>query len=123
MKVTARARRTGGWWAVDVPEVAGAFTQVRRLDQVAEAAADAVADLTGSDPANIDVAVSPRLDADTAEVVAGTLKASEAAVEAQAVASARMRDAVRVLRQDKHLSTRDVAELLEVSPQRVSQLG
>ena len=30
----AIARRVGGWWAIEVPEVPGAFTQTRRLDQV-----------------------------------------------------------------------------------------
>ena len=32
MKVTAEATRSGGWWAVEVPEVDGAFTQACRLD-------------------------------------------------------------------------------------------
>lgn len=29
----AHAVRSGNWWAIDVPDVPGAFTQVRRLDQ------------------------------------------------------------------------------------------
>jgi hypothetical protein len=43
MKVTAQARRTGDWWAVEVPEVDDVFTQANRLDQVPAMVADAVA--------------------------------------------------------------------------------
>ena len=32
--VTAIAERSDGWWAVDVPELPGLFTQARRLDQI-----------------------------------------------------------------------------------------
>ncbi len=42
MKVTAKAVRDGGWWVVEVPEVDGAFTQARRLDQIPAMVADAV---------------------------------------------------------------------------------
>lgn len=40
--VTAMARRNRDWWAVEVPEVDGAFTQARRLDQVPHMVADTV---------------------------------------------------------------------------------
>lgn len=43
MRVTAAVTRSGRWWAIDVPEVPGVFTQARRLDQVPAMAADAVA--------------------------------------------------------------------------------
>ena len=43
MEVTAVCRRSGNWWAVEIPEVEGAFTQARRLDQVADMAADGAA--------------------------------------------------------------------------------
>ena len=46
-QVTATATRVGSWWAIEVPEVPGAFSQARRLSQVAAMAADAVATLTG----------------------------------------------------------------------------
>ncbi|MEH6797620.1 MAG: hypothetical protein V7694_26225, partial [Rhodococcus sp. (in: high G+C Gram-positive bacteria)] len=42
MKVTAKATRSGQWWAVEVPEVDGAYTQARRLDQIPKMVADAV---------------------------------------------------------------------------------
>jgi predicted RNase H-like HicB family nuclease len=34
MDVTARATRSGTWWAVEVPEIPNLLTQARRLDQV-----------------------------------------------------------------------------------------
>ena len=59
MKVTAKARRAGGWWAVEVPEVPGAFTQARRLEQVAVVAAEAVADLLDMLAIDVEVEVVP----------------------------------------------------------------
>lgn len=122
MKVTARAQRSGGWWAVDVPEVPGVFTQVRRLDQVADQVAAAVATML-EDITAADVEVS--LDAKTAfaQQVEQALLASEEAARAQARASGLMRQVVHGLRTEEALSVRDVATLLGVSHQRVSQLS
>ena len=41
MKVTAKARRSGDWWAIEVPEIPCLFTQAKRLDQVVEMVSDA----------------------------------------------------------------------------------
>lgn len=57
MNVTATVRRSGDWWAIEVPEVAGVFTQAKRLEQVPAMAADAVA-----------VAVAVMLDIDPDQV-------------------------------------------------------
>ena len=38
---TAVCTRSGGWWAVEVPEIPGLFTQARRLDQVEDMVRDA----------------------------------------------------------------------------------
>ncbi len=32
-RYTAEARRSGGWWALSVPELLGVHSQVRRLEQ------------------------------------------------------------------------------------------
>lgn len=63
MRVTALCTRSDGWWAVDVPEVDGAITQARRLDQVPAMVVDAVALLTGEDPTTIEVDVQPEIPA------------------------------------------------------------
>ena len=58
MKVTAACSPVdGGWWFVRVPEVPGALTQVRSIDDAGWMAADAVATLIGMDPQDIDVRV------------------------------------------------------------------
>lgn len=122
MDVTAICERSDGWWAVHVPEVDGAFTQAKRLEQVPAMVADAVSLLTGVPVANINVTVRPMLE----DQLGLTLWADAGFVQAQARAmqdeAARLaRQAVAVLR-EQGLSVRDVAALLKLSPQRVSQL-
>lgn len=119
MKVTAKATRSGGWWAVEVPEVPGAFTQVKRLDQVGAMAADAVATLLDVEASTVEVVLAPATDHDSA--VAAAREASARAAAAQDEASLKVRAAVGVLRADG-LTARDVATLLGISHQRVSQL-
>lgn len=119
MKVTARAQRSDGWWAVEVPEVPGVFTQAKRLEQVPDMVADAVALMTGVE--TVEVSVEPVMDPDTASVVLEALEASAATVAAQQRASRSMRAAVRRL--SAAMPARDVASILHVSHQRVSQLA
>lgn len=122
MKVTAQARRSGGWWAIEVPEAPGAFTQTRRLDQVEEAAIAAVADLLEIDAATVEVTVCADLGQPAQEAIAAAVSASATATAAQTEASRAMRAAVATLRNDAHLTTRDAATLLGVTHQRVAQL-
>lgn len=119
MKVTAQARRSGGWWAIAVPEVDGVFTQARRLDQVPEQVADAVATMLDIDAADVEVVVEAETVAD--DVVARARAARAAAEAANGEAAAAMREAAAALiAQD--FTVRDAGVLLGVSPQRVSQL-
>lgn len=62
--LTARSTRSGGWWAVEVPEVQGLFTQARRLDLVPAAVLDAAALLTGRPESDFEVIIDPALDED-----------------------------------------------------------
>ncbi|WP_415395536.1 hypothetical protein ACMTN4_10105 [Rhodococcus globerulus] len=55
MKVTAKVTKSGDWWAVEVPEVDGAFTQARRLDQIPGMVADAVHLLTDVPAGDVEV--------------------------------------------------------------------
>lgn len=123
MKITAKARRSEGWWAVEIPEVDGAFTQAKRLDQVSAHAADAVAVLEGISPDRVEVeAVDYDLD-DPAVTrdIGEAKKLSRDAQRAAENASTAMRAVVRKLR-ERGLSVRDVGTILQISPQRVSQL-
>ncbi|WP_204282714.1 hypothetical protein [Goekera deserti] len=56
---------SGDWWAVSVPEVDGAFTQAKRLDQVPAMVADAVALLAGVPADQVHVIVEADGDART----------------------------------------------------------
>ncbi len=119
MKVTAQATRSGKWWAVEVPEIPGLFTQARRLDQVVEAVADA-ASMLGHP--QVEVEIVPQLSAgDLAAIETAKARRSQLR-EAEAAAAAASRDAVSRLRADG-LPVRDVAVLMGISPQRVSVLA
>lgn len=120
MNVTAMAQRTGSWWAIEVPEYPGVFTQARRLDLVPAMVRDAVAAMTGIDSSDIVVQVVP-LVPDMDEVVRDAREAKAAAEVAQAAASEKLRSAARRL-VERDLTVRDAGELLGVSPQRISQL-
>lgn len=124
MKVTARVQRSGAWWAIEVPEVPGVFTQARRLEHVPAAVADAVAtmrdDVTAED---VEVDVQPALPTEVAAHVADATRLAREAQAAQTAASAAMRLAVHDLREKAELSVRDTATVLGVSHQRVSQLA
>ncbi|MGH3562484.1 MAG: hypothetical protein ACRDTN_11960 [Mycobacterium sp.] len=124
MRVTAKATRSGQWWAVEVPEVEGAFTQARRLDQVPAMVADAVHLLTGVPVGEIEVEVGD-VDLGDPQVLAEAREARErvaAAARSQEDAARASRRAVARLRA-RGLSVRDVGVILDVSPQRVSQLA
>lgn len=123
MNVTARVRRSGDWWAVEVPEIEGVFTQSKRLDQVTDMVVDAVRtmlDLDETVPVEVDV--QPDLESALGDLVDEAVRASKQAAAAQEEASKVTRLAVSVLR-DQGLPIRDVAQLLKVSHQRVSQLS
>lgn len=122
MKVTAKVTRAGDWWAVEVPEVPGVFTQVRRLDQVAAQVTDAITLMTGE--ADVDVDLDVRLPAhDLTQRIADLHQAASEAARAQEHVSREMRALVSELRDRDDLTVRDVGVLLGVSPQRVSQLA
>lgn len=123
MKVTAKVTRSGGWWAIEVPEVPGVFTQSKRLDQVEEMVRDAVALMTDAHPAEIAVELIPVLPHDIEDDLRTARDLANQAAILQAEASAATRRVVVELRESEGLSVRDVGRLLKLSPQRVSQLA
>lgn len=122
MKVTARAVRSGTWWAIEVPEVPGVFTQAKRLDQVAGVVADAVATMTGADAAAVEVQLVPAMRPEVQHDVDEAIRLRREAEEARASATEQLARVVDdVLREG--LTVRDAALLLGISPQRVSQVA
>lgn len=122
MKVTAKATRSGQWWAVEVPEVDGAYTQARRLDQIPKMVADAVSLLEDvpADTVEVDLDIDLGVP-DVSEYVRSARVEVKAAAQAQESAARASRDAVGRLR-NLGLTVRETAIVLDVSPQRVSQL-
>ena len=122
MKVTAKATRSGQWWAVEVPEVDGAYTQARRLDQIPKMVADAVSLLEDVPADSVEVDLDIDLGVpDVSEYVRSARVAVKAAARAHESAARTSRDAVGRLR-NLGLTVRETAIVLDVSPQRVSQL-
>lgn len=123
MNVTAICERSGDWWAVTVPEIEGGFTQAKRLDQVPGMVADLVSLANGTPAAEVVIDVKARVpDPDALTMWATASEEAERARHLQDEAAGKARSAVSALRA-RGLSVRDVASLLGVSPQRVSQLA
>ncbi|MFI2709146.1 hypothetical protein ACH495_03305 [Micromonospora sp. NPDC018662] len=118
MKYTATCVRSGGWWAITVPELSGLFSQARRLDQVEGMAREAIALLLDVDPQSFDVEVQP----DMPQEVTRARKARSALRKAEESAEEATITAVRALLA-KGYTVRDAGALLGISAQRVSQLA
>ena len=67
MKLTAKVERSGKWWAIEVPELPGLFTQARRLDQVAAMVREAAAAHTDQPQDSFEVHVEAAAQTDTDE--------------------------------------------------------
>ncbi len=121
---TVTATREGGWWSLVAEDVGGreVASQSRRLDQADAAIREAIALVLDADPETFDVDVVPVLN--EAAVSAETLELLEIRREL-AELSERSRHltpkAVAELRASG-LTVRDVAELLGVTPSRISQI-
>lgn len=119
MNVTAVAERSGNWWAVEVPEIHGLFTQARRLDQIDGMVRDA-ASMLGHEVAT--VTVDPKLSEQDERMIDELLTARREATEARAKASELTANAVGLLR-GQGMTVRDVADIIGITPQRVSALA
>lgn len=120
-RYTAHARRSGGWWAIDVPEVRGVFTQARRLEQVEGTAREAIALMLDIAPDSLDVVLDVELLDRLAATVEDAKTQRREAEERMRSASEAMRDAAVALKAEG-LPDRDVGRVLGVSYQRVAQL-
>lgn len=118
-EVTAVARRSGDWWAVEVPEIPGLFTQARRLDQIDGMVRDAAKLL---DYEIGEVSVRPKLSKQDERMLGELLTARDESVKAQEKASRLTRSTISTLR-EQGMTVRDVAGIIGITPQRVSKLA
>jgi predicted RNase H-like HicB family nuclease len=117
------AVRSGRWWAIEVPELHGVFSQARRLDQVESMAREAIGLMLQVPEDSFDVVVEPNLNSlgGVGHAVEAALRERERANAAQDTASTAMRHAVSEIRSSGYTS-RDAGMLLRVSNQRISQI-
>lgn len=114
--------REGKWWMVEAPDVDG-LTQARRFADVEQAARELIA-VTLDVPLSkinvamvLDVAGKKDLDAELATVKQERTEAARLAADAAAHLVALARSLVAA-----DVPVRDIGAMLEISPQRVSQL-
>lgn len=115
----AGARREHPHWVVTVAGVG--VTQGRSLQEAEEMAVDLVEAMTGEHSDDIVVTLTPQLGDDIDQQVAEARRLAAVAQQAQAAATAAARRAVETMR--RTMTGRDVARVLGVSEQRVSQIA
>ncbi len=115
------ARRSGKWWALEVPALPGVFSQCKRLDQTEQMARDAIATVTDLPADSFDVVVTPIVDGSLGEAVRGAIVARDAAGAAREAATASIRAAVTQAA-DEGLPLRDAAALVGISYQYAAKV-
>lgn len=116
---TAKAAREGRWWVITVPGIG--VTQSRTLRDAPTAACGLISAMRNIDENTISVAVIPEVGESTAEIVARA-KAGVAELETHQRQVARTSRLAAAALAEHGLTGADIAAVLGVSPQRVSQL-
>jgi predicted RNase H-like HicB family nuclease len=117
-----RAERSGKWWALSVPQLPGAFSQVRRLDQAESMARDLIATFLDVAPASFDITVDAKLDEDTRATVDNVLDLRSRIEAEERVLADMTRKVAQKLVADEGMTVRDVGRVLHVSYQRIAQI-
>ncbi|HME79550.1 MAG TPA: HicB family toxin-antitoxin system [Mycobacterium sp.] len=117
-----KVERDGRWWMIHVPEI-DQITQARRINEIEDMARSLIAISTDQPISEITVHVA-NICVDGVDVLEGAAQVTRLrnrAVEVEQEAVATASDfAVRLTKAD--VPVRDIATLIHVSPQRVSQL-
>lgn len=119
---TVRAQRDGRWWVLTTPDVPGAVSQVHGLSQADAYIRESIAFVLGVDAGSFDVSVVPDLPAGLSDKTR-EVREHIAALDAQQRAVAAASRAVVAELKAKGLSQQDIATVMGVSAQRVSQLA
>lgn len=115
------ATRSGDWWALEVPEVSGASSRARRLDQAEGAAREAIALLLDVPADSFGVEVEPELEGPSGELLHVARLARERAELAQEEARTKTIAAVRTFA-GQGMTVRDIGRLIGVSHQQAAKL-
>lgn len=115
------ATRTGEWWALEAPEVPGASSRARRLDQAEAAAREAIAVLLDVPADSFAVALEPELEGPSGELLHVARLARERAELAQEEARATTIAAVQTFA-GQGMTVRDIGRLIGVSHQQAAKL-
>ncbi|MFD7982502.1 type II toxin-antitoxin system HicB family antitoxin [Kitasatospora indigofera] len=118
----ATARRSGTWWAVEVPNVPGAHTQGRNLKEAEQMAREAVALLLDVEEDQVLIDLCPELPQATADILADFQARRAAREEAEGAERTAQEAAARALKA-AGLSVRDAGAVLGLSHQRIAQLA
>lgn len=118
---TVRAERDGNWWGIEVVGVEGAFSQAKRLDQVAAMAREVIALLLEVPEDSFDLTVEFDLAPEWTAMLDGLRAMQQAQVAAAQSVGAQLRAVAKSLHA-AGLPVRDVGSLMDLSPQRISQL-
>jgi len=119
MNYNVRAKRWEHGWELHIADVG--VTQSRNLWDAETMARDLISRREGLVADSFDITITPEIGGGLDEQTRAARDAVTAADRAQRRAAAQSREAARRLRQ-AGLSGRDIAKVLNVSPQRVSQL-
>lgn len=120
-RFTATAQRDGDWWIVQCDQWPAALSQVRRLDQAAEANAEAIAFVADLPEGAIEVDVRVVLPAELEAELEEADGLAQAARHDNEVASQKRRKVARALSK-KGYTVRDIGAVFKVSHQRAHQL-
>lgn len=115
----ATVTREDGYWVAVIPGLRGGATEARTIANLKVEVRDLVAGLLELDDDAFEVELKFGEDFDSA--VGQLVDAQERLAKAREEYEVAQRDAVRALA-EKNISTRDSAQLIGVSHQRVSQL-
>ncbi len=118
----ATARRSGTWWAVEVPQVPGAHTQGRNLKEAEQMAREAVALLLDVEEDQVLIDLRPELPQATTEILADFQARRVAREDAESAERTAQEAAARALK-EAGLSVRDAGAVLGLSHQRIAQLA
>jgi predicted RNase H-like HicB family nuclease len=119
---TARCTRVGNWWAIEVPEVPGVFSQSKRLDGAEAQARDAIALMLDVPEDSFDVTVEEELPESATEALARIAAATRDVEAAEAGRRAAFLAVLLILVNQVGLSYRDAGKIVGISHQRVQQI-